>query len=77
MENIIDLSKLNFLTRLRVIRALKNWTSSDLAKEIGISPVTLSRYENKKSSPKTILIMQKIEEIENKVIQEVNEGKKK
>jgi len=73
MENnkIIDLSKLNFLARLRIIKALKNWSSYELAKEIGISPVTLSRYENKKSTPKTMLIMQKIEEIENRVLQEI------
>lgn len=72
MENkIIDLSKLNFLARLRIIKALKDWTSGELAKEIGISPVTLSRYENKKSTPKTVLIMQKIEEIENRVLEEI------
>ncbi|KKK64142.1 hypothetical protein LCGC14_2987220 [marine sediment metagenome] len=50
-------------TRLRVLRAKKRWSQKDLADKLGVSVVSVSRWEREKVkiSP---LALRRIEEIE-------------
>ncbi|HDY87792.1 MAG TPA: XRE family transcriptional regulator [bacterium] len=50
-------------TRLRVLRAKKRWSQKDLADKLGVSVISVSRWEREKVkiSP---LALRRIEEIE-------------
>lgn len=37
---------IDFATKCRIVRAVKNWTQADLAKEIGVDWSTISAWEN-------------------------------
>lgn len=67
---LLDLDKFDFASRLRIIKAIKNLTSFQLAEKLNVCLATLSRYENGHFEPRTKLIIQKLEDFESEVIAE-------
>lgn len=66
---------LDLATKVRLLRAAKNWSQKELAKKIGVDWTSISSWENGKRFPH-YTTAQKIEELYKEVMKEVNrEGK--
>ena len=70
----MDISKLTLSQQLRLIRAIKNYSQTELAKEIKISTPTISRYERGDMPSVGGLIQSSIDRVIEKIEQEVENG---
>ncbi len=60
-------------TKIRVIRAVKNWKQADLAKALGVNWTTVSSWENGKSGPH-YAVSQKVEKLYEEARAELIKG---